>query len=47
MVSFGKLYINNPDIVNRVKNNYPLDYNFDMKYYYRGGETGYLDYPEY
>lgn len=28
-VSYGRLYINNPDLVERVKNNWPLDTNYN------------------
>lgn len=45
LVAFGKLYISNPDLVERIKNDSPLaDWNEEM--FYQGGEKGYTDYPD-
>lgn len=45
LVAFGKLYISNPDLVERIKNGSPLA-DWDEKTFYHGGEKGYTDYPE-
>lgn len=46
-VSFGQLFITNPDLVYRVRNNFPLNQNFDFKTYFGGDEKGYTDLPTY
>ena len=46
LISFGKLFIANPDLVERFKYNWPLN-KLDEKHIYSGGETGYTDYPFY
>jgi N-ethylmaleimide reductase len=46
LVSFGTLYIANPDLTERFKNNWPLA-EADVNTYYTGGENGYADYPAY
>lgn len=46
LVSFGNLYIANPDLVERFKNNWPLA-NADTETFYTGGEKGYIDYKKY
>jgi len=44
MTAFGRQYIANPDLVERIANNGP--YNVpDAFTFYGGGETGYTDYP--
>jgi len=44
MVAFGKLFISNPDLVERFAKGAPLNpWNTDTFYY--GGEKGYIDYP--
>jgi 2,4-dienoyl-CoA reductase-like NADH-dependent reductase (Old Yellow Enzyme family) len=43
-VMFGKLFIANPDLVERFKNHAPLS-NWDTATFYAGGEKGYVDYP--
>lgn len=43
-VSFGRLYIANPDLVERFERGAPLN-EIDMSTYYTGGAKGYLDYP--
>ena len=43
-VMFGKLFIANPDLVERFKNHAPLN-NWDTATFYAGGEKGYVDYP--
>lgn len=44
LVAFGKLYIANPDLVERLRNNAPLN-TPDKNTFYGGGEAGYTDYP--
>jgi 2,4-dienoyl-CoA reductase-like NADH-dependent reductase (Old Yellow Enzyme family) len=43
-VMFGKLFIANPDLVERFANHAPLS-NWDSATFYAGGEKGYVDYP--
>ena len=47
LVAFGKPFINNPDLVERLLHNSPLNKNLDMKTFYTPGEAGYTDYPVY
>ena len=42
-VSFGKLYISNPDLPQRFASNAPLA-DADQNYFYGGNEKGYIDY---
>ncbi len=44
MISFGKPFIANPDLVYKLSHNLPLT-EADMKKAYSGGEEGYTDYP--
>jgi N-ethylmaleimide reductase len=44
MVAFGKLFISNPDLVERLKTDAPLN-ELDQATMYGGGEKGYTDYP--
>ncbi|MBB6498027.1 alkene reductase [Pedobacter cryoconitis] len=46
LVAFGKLYISNPDLVERIKNDSPLA-DWDEETFYQGGDKGYIDYPSY
>lgn len=43
-VAFGRLYIANPDLVERLRRNAPLN-EPDISTYYQGGAKGYTDYP--
>jgi 2,4-dienoyl-CoA reductase-like NADH-dependent reductase (Old Yellow Enzyme family) len=43
-VSFGRLFIANPDLVARFRTGAPLA-KFDPRTLYAGGESGYSDYP--
>jgi 2,4-dienoyl-CoA reductase-like NADH-dependent reductase (Old Yellow Enzyme family) len=43
-VAFGKLYISNPDLVERFKSNAPLN-EWNIKTFYTPGSVGYTDYP--
>ena len=45
LVAFGKPYIANPDLVERFKQNAPLN-QADQTTFYGGGAKGYTDYPE-
>jgi N-ethylmaleimide reductase len=44
LVSFGRPYISNPDLVRRLRENAPLNA-LDTKTLYGGGAKGYIDYP--
>jgi N-ethylmaleimide reductase len=46
LVSFAAPFIGNPDLVRRFAEDLPLSAS-DRATYYRGGVTGYLDYPAY
>jgi N-ethylmaleimide reductase len=45
-VAFGRAFISNPDLVERLRVDAPLAEG-DRKTYYGGGATGYTDYPPY
>jgi N-ethylmaleimide reductase len=47
LVAFGRPFINNPDLVERFKNNWPLSKDLDFNLFYTPGEKGYTDYPVY
>jgi N-ethylmaleimide reductase len=47
LVSFGRPYINNPDLVERFKNNWPLSQDLNTDLFYTPDEKGYTDYPFY
>ena len=44
LVAFGKLFISNPDLVRRLRENAPLN-ELDKATMYGGGAKGYTDYP--
>jgi N-ethylmaleimide reductase len=44
LVAYGKLFISNPDLVNRFAQHAPLN-PWDKETFYYGGEKGYIDYP--
>jgi 2,4-dienoyl-CoA reductase-like NADH-dependent reductase (Old Yellow Enzyme family) len=46
LIAFGRLYIANPDLVERIKNDWPTN-EYDRDTFYFGGEKGYTDYPFY
>jgi len=46
MVAYGKLFLSNPDLPNRFKNNYPLN-EWDANTFYTHDRIGYTDYPSY
>jgi N-ethylmaleimide reductase len=43
-IAFGRLFIANPDLVERLRRNAPLNH-YDRATFYGGGEKGYTDYP--
>lgn len=47
LVGFGRPFINNPDLVERFKNNLPLSQELKMDLFYTSDEKGYTDYPFY
>jgi N-ethylmaleimide reductase len=47
LVAFGRPFINNPDLVERFKNNWPLSQNLKMDLFYTADEKRYTDYPVY
>jgi N-ethylmaleimide reductase len=44
LIAFGKLFISNPDLVERFRRGAPLN-DFDKATFYGGGAKGYTDYP--
>jgi N-ethylmaleimide reductase len=47
LITFGRPFINNPDLVKRLMNDLPLAKDLDTKTFYSPGEKGYTDYPNY
>jgi len=47
LIGFGKSFINNPDLVKRFENDWPLSENLKMDLFYTADEKGYTDYPDY
>lgn len=47
LVAFGRPFINNSDLVERLMNNWPLSKNLKMDLFYTADEKGYTDYPLY
>jgi N-ethylmaleimide reductase len=45
LVSIGRLFMANPDLVTRLKENAPLNALMDPATFYGGGAHGYTDYP--
>ena len=45
-VTFGRMFISNPDLVKRFENGWPLN-ELKPEFLYGGGEKGYIDYPFY
>ena len=45
LVAFGRPFINNPDLVERFKNNWSLSTDLKMDLFYAPDEKGYTDYP--
>lgn len=46
LFTFGKLFISNPDLVERLKHGFPLA-NLNPSTLYGGGAEGYTDYPNH
>jgi N-ethylmaleimide reductase len=44
LIAFGKLYISNPDLVERIQHRAPLA-DWDERTFYQLGDAGYIDYP--
>lgn len=47
LIAFGKPFISNPDLVERLQHGYPLNTQWDVKTFYTSGPEGYIDYPPY
>lgn len=47
IIAFGRPFINNPDLVNRMKNDLALSEDLKMDLFYAADEKGYTDYPEF
>ena len=47
LIAFGRPFINNPDLVKRMKNHWPLSHELNMEQFYSADEKGYTDYPVY
>jgi N-ethylmaleimide reductase len=45
LAAFGRPFINNPDLVERLENNWPLSQELHTDLFYSGGLKGYTDYP--
>jgi N-ethylmaleimide reductase len=47
LIAFGRTYIANPDLVERLRHGWPLAEPDRSGFYTRNGEVGYTDYPSY
>jgi N-ethylmaleimide reductase len=47
LISFGRPYISNPDLVERFANGWPIAEDAPMSVWYLPGENGYADFPTY
>jgi len=47
LIAFGRPFINNPDLVESYKNNWPLSSELKMDLFYTADEKGYTDYPRH
>ncbi len=47
LVAFGRAFIANPDLPERIRNDWPLATYSDKSQWYGGGAQGYIDYPNY
>jgi N-ethylmaleimide reductase len=47
LVGFGRQFINNPDLVARLKNNWPISETMDFDTFYSADDKGFIDYPNY
>jgi NADPH2 dehydrogenase len=46
LIAFGRLFISNPDLVERIRHNLPFN-KYNRTTFYTGKEVGYTDYPFY
>ena len=46
-IAFGRPFINNPDLVERLENNWSLSKELHLDLFYSADEKGYTDYPDY
>ena len=47
LIGFGRPFINNPDLVVRLKENFELSQNLKTELFYTADEKGYTDYPNF
>jgi N-ethylmaleimide reductase len=47
LISFGRSFISNPDLVERFTNDWPMNPPADMKVWYSFDKAGYTDFPRY
>ena len=47
LIAFGRPFINNPDLVERFANGWPLSKDLKTDLFYSADEKGYTDYPLY
>jgi N-ethylmaleimide reductase len=47
LIAFGRPFISNPDLAQRLENGWPLAKEADQTTFYTPGEKGYTDYPAY
>ncbi len=47
LIAFGRPFINNPDLVERMKNDLPINTNWDFNTFYSPGAEGYTDFHPY
>lgn len=47
VVSFGRLFITNPDLIERIQNNWPLNTDYDYSTFWFGEDKGYIDHLTY
>jgi N-ethylmaleimide reductase len=45
LIAFGRPFINNPDLVQRMENDQALSQDLKMDMFYSADEKGYTDYP--
>ncbi|RYZ51242.1 MAG: alkene reductase, partial [Sphingobacteriales bacterium] len=47
LAAFGRPFINNPDLITRFRNHWPLSENLDPSTFFSSTEVGYIDYQPY
>jgi N-ethylmaleimide reductase len=47
LIAFGKPFISNPDLVDRMKNDWPVNTKWNTATFYSAGAEGYTDYPPF